>query len=788
MKEIQGSFFGVLCMLNLLLPGSLSASVQYDSNNPQLAFAAQEITSALKEIGREDLRVSLSIKPDGASPEAFQIQRVGSAGIKVTGSDANGAMYGGIEVAEYLKLGLPIENVSREPFLEKRGIKFNIPLDVRNPSYDDSGDAAQENIVNMWDFEGFWKPYIDGLARYRYNTLSLWTCHPYPQMVKLADYPDCAAQDVYKAKAGALDHESKGRYFTKIFMMKKGQHNWVDGCLDTNGDGHLTPEDGTIELVKKMTIDEKIAHWTKVFKHAGDRGIQVTLFHWNVNVHGAKGHYGIEADQTNPKTIAYMRAAVKELVLTYPAITAIGVAAGETDDEELKGDLSTEAFIYKTYGLGVMDAQKERPDREIRFIWRNHSTEMEDVEEQFTSKYTGGPVDVSVKYVVGRIHSSRRPQEWEKRALKAGWLGQGYRIWLNLRNDDLFMHRWGSPDYVRQFIRNMPLEHSPGFMLGSDGYVWGKVFYSTVPELQGQLELDKHWYNFRMWGEMAYNNELGDDYWTAALKHRFSLNSQSAELLHDTWQTISEVVPQINRAVYEGTDYALAPEGCIYGGKTRTGFLTIPSYYYGEGQKSLRRLPQKLKNPPPAGEKPCISIPVWGKAYMNGKHTYFGDDKLTPLQVADNLDRWADVVDAALPRLKSKVGGNVELRDLLWDIESMALLGRYYADKQRCAAKYWVYRESDFDNQYKELHEESIDHIKAAESHWEAYAAVLDKHYKPQLLARTHYLDWNSTLNNGEGSGRDGQALGVKQETQDIINRKYVKPKPMGNKKKNKKK
>ena len=99
----------------------------------------------------------------------------------------------------------------------------------------------------------------------------------------------------------------------------------------------------------------------------------------------------------------------------------------------------------------------------------------------------------------------------------------------------------------------------------------------------------------------------------------------------------------------------------------------------------MRRLPQKLRNPPPAGEKPCISIPVWGKAYMNGKQNDFGDDVLTPLQVADNLDRWADEVDEALPKLKSGAGKNIELRDLLWDIESMAFLGRYYADKQRCA-------------------------------------------------------------------------------------------------------
>lgn len=757
----------------LLSQSFVLADVEYDSAIPQLQFAADEIDGAVAETQRNDLMVTLTVRADNSSPEAFEIQVAAPNRITVIGSDASGAMYGGIEVAEFLKLGLPIAAVQRKPFVAKRGIKFNIPLDARSPSYDDSGDAAQKNIGNMWDFEGFWKPYIDGLARYRYNTLSLWTSHPYPHMVKLPEYPECAEEDVYKAKDGILDHESKGRYFTKIFMMK--DHQWHEGCLDTNGDGKASPEDGTIELVRKMTIDEKIAHWKRVFKHAGDRGIQVTLFHWNVHMHGAKGKYGIEADQTNPHTIEYLRTAVKELVLNYPSITAIGVAAGECDDESLKGDDSTEAYIYKTYGLGVMDAIKEQPDRKIRFIWRNHSTEMEDVEEQFTSKYQGGPVDVSVKYVVGRIHSSRRPQEWEKRALKAGWLGQGYRIWLNIRNDDLFMHRWGNPDYVRQFIRNMPLEHSPGFMMGSDGYVWGKVFYSKVPELQNQLELDKHWYNFRMWGELAYNNELDDDYWAATLKHHFVLDSQRAKLLHDTWQTISEVVPQLNRAVYEGTDFALAPEGCMSGLPTSTGFLTIPEYYYGEGQRVLRRLPQKLRNPPPAGEKPCISIPVWGRAYMRGQQDNFGDDRLTPLQVADNLDCWAGEVDKALPNLRSEAAESVELRDLLWDIESMALLGRYYADKQRCAAKYWVFRESDFDDQYKPLHEESITHIKESESHWKAYAAILEKHYQPQLLARTHYLDWNGTLNNGEGTGRDGRPVGVRKETQDIAEKKYVK-------------
>ena len=43
---------------------------------------------------------------------------------------------------------------SHKRWTNKKGqtsIKFNIPLDARAPSYDDTGSAAEENIVHMWD-------------------------------------------------------------------------------------------------------------------------------------------------------------------------------------------------------------------------------------------------------------------------------------------------------------------------------------------------------------------------------------------------------------------------------------------------------------------------------------------------------------------------------------------------------------------------------------------------------------------------------------------------------------
>lgn len=693
---------------------SLAAAIHYDAKVPQLAFAAEELTQALNESGQTDLDVTLTIKADKASPEAFEIRKT-SNGIEVSGSDANGAMYGGIEVAEFLKMGLPLKNVNRKPLLEKRGLKVNIPWDCRTPSYCDKGTAAQSNIVNVWDFEGFWKPYLDDMARYRYNVLSLWSTHAYPSLVVVPGYEECAMPDVYRVKEELLHPKFDGK---------------IRPDLDANGDGEVTPEDGTMTLVKTMTMDEKIAHWKKVFQHAGDRGIEVQLFHWTVYVNGSEGKYGITPDQTNPKTIDYIRASVKEALLTYPQIKAIGVTSGEDDRRELDGTPdSTENFIFKTYGQGIMDAQADSSwkERDFRFIFRRHGTEYEWVKDAMKD-YTGGVLDTSTKYSVAHMYSSRRPQEWERRIAGEGWLND-YKAWLNLRNDDLFMHRFGSPDYAREFIKNMPHEHIRGFYMGSDGYFWGREFISKEPEMAGRLEIDKHWYNFRLFGEMAYNNDLDDAYWKAVLKHRFP--SVDADLLFQAWETVSEVVPQLNRSVWAATDGDFAPEMC-----QGDSFLSMDNYYYD-------RDPMKMRNLPPAGELPCISIPDWAKKIVAGENADL-KNKLTPLEVADQLDCYAQTALDALPALEAQVGDNVELREVLLDIRSMAYLGQYYADKQRSAAYLMVYRLSG--HQDKAMQEKAVQYIEQSRDHWKAYADVLESHYKTSLHAKTGWFRWYETL------------------------------------------
>ena len=113
-----------LLVISQVLASTALADVECDRTNPRVAFAARQIEAALVETSRDGLTITLEIEVDTEFPESFQVQRVSPQQIRVVGSDASGAMYGGIEVAEALKLGLPIQYVHRTQLIKKRGIKM----------------------------------------------------------------------------------------------------------------------------------------------------------------------------------------------------------------------------------------------------------------------------------------------------------------------------------------------------------------------------------------------------------------------------------------------------------------------------------------------------------------------------------------------------------------------------------------------------------------------------------------------------------------------------------------
>ncbi len=706
MQRKMALLFLVVFVIVLTTRGNCDAkqkvSIIFNENDPRIAFAVGDIKRALADAGyavegtQADLKIVFEIFRTGMGPQAFRIRKEGDNVIRIVGGDSLGAMYGGLELAEMVTLGgdlLGVQEKARKPYIFRRGLKFNIPLDARSPSYDDTGTAAQKNIAVMWDFD-FWQEFLDTLARNRYNVLTLWTKHPYPGWTKLAKYPEIGYDDVCVLK-------------DEVTTISNRQ--W-DGMDMYDGDN--------FKVVKKISLDEKIAFWQKVFQLADDRGIEVYIFHWNIFTFGAKGKHGINDRPDNEKTIEYMRYCIGEFLKTYPQVDGIGVTAGEhVDRQRVKNVGGIEQWLWRTYGQGVMDAKRANPKRELRFIFRQHQANLGNIVDAF--KDFEGPFNTGHKYARARLYSTTT----------SPYLDIEYRedlerhkvpCWLNLRNDDLFVFRWGDADYVREFLQNVPrdlMRFEAGFYMGPDGFVWGREFISKDTDLSGELEISKHWYRFMLWGRLAYDLFLTNDFFEKRLKNRFP-QAESA-LLYDTWAAASQIVPQVNRFFFRVNDFQFSPEGCIY----NQGFLSVEQFF---------------QHPPLRGSG-ILSIQEYASSVIKEE----APDGITPMEVSDNLDRLAEKALNGVKTLRRNSDTNKELAATLTDIESMAYLGCYYADKIRGAAELAVFRA---DPRRKEHQASAVRHLSNAVKEWQAYARVATSQYRPQLFSRTHYMNWEKLL------------------------------------------
>lgn len=609
---------------------------------------------ALPDMGEQDYALRLTGK--GARKTYWAI-----------GGDRIGAMYGGIHMGEIVKaFGLDsVKNEDHKPYIAKRGIKFNIPLDERQPSHDDRGTAAQTNIKNMWDLD-FWTAYLDVLARQRYNVLSLWNQHPFPSMLKLDDYPDVALEDVYN---------------------KQGK-------------------------VKTMSIEQKIEMWKKVMDYAQNRGIEVFIITWNIHMNGAVGKYGISESKDNEITIDYLRKSVEKIFLTYPKLAGIGVTAGENMhgiDPDAK-----EEWLWQTYGKGIQDLEKIQPDRDIRFIHRFWWTDFEKIDSRFGQLRNG--FDMSFKYAQARGYAVYDPKFAEKELLPN--LPEGMSTWWNVRNDDIYNLRWGDPEYVKQFILHFPKgDKTAGFYMGSDRYAWGRESISLNPLLPRELENDKHWYSFLLWGRLAYDPETSTDLLKGLIKDHFP--GVDVESLYTAWQESSKVIPLVNKFHWFGWDYLWWPEAGI-----STGVGAAIAGYHDIND---------FIDAPVFEDSDFMTIPEYAELVLSDQTT----SGTTPLEVAELLESYATKALDLTSNMTAR--GDNELSETIGDIRAMAYLGSYYAKKIRGATNLKLFRDSK-DEKYRAI---AISELEQSLVSWQMYAQVLERQYIKMTIAMQGIFDWD---------------------------------------------
>lgn len=692
-----------LTLLLLLLVNALFAKevgVFYDTKIPQFEFTASEIKKALEMQGHSvalkalsdltdskitchivvalktntDIIASLGIEEGdkdlianlGEQAYALRTEKDKQLCYYAIGGDIAGAMYGGLQLAENISFnGLSgVYNEEDAPYLKKRGIKFNIALDHKAASFDSDGDQDKSNIKDVWDIN-FWKSYLDDLARYRYNTLSFWTLHPFTSMIKLEEYPDVVIEDV---------------------------------------------TDGYGKLVKKMSIEQKIAFWQEVMEYADQRCIDIFYFTWNIFLTTAEGKYGITHEGSNQKSIDYMRKSVKEFLLTYPHVDGIGVTAGER-----MRDLNfaqREKWLWDTYVEGILDAKREQPEREIRFIHRHWNTALSEIMGHFEGY--PDPFEFSFKYARAHMYSSPNIT-FEDFLLDE--MPDGTKCWWNVRNDDIFQLRWGDPEFAREFLLGFDKTKTAGYLMGSDGYTWGRVYFDKDASVKGKNEISKHWYNFMLWGRLGYNPNLPEEVFKNQLQLRYA--EAAVDSLYVAWKTASKIIPQTTRFTWKDWDGNWYPEGCKSG-----SFINVKGFMVGQTMDGS-----------------CIlNIADYCDKELS-KETI---TEITPFDVADNLENYANRSLSLIADINPN--DNKELELILNDITAFAHLGNYYSEKIRGATQLALFMNtSNSENQ-----EQAVAHLEKALVHWKKYAEVLDAQYTPKVLARTGLFDWNKLVKDVE--------------------------------------
>lgn len=658
MKKITARFFAALIWMLCGVWSPLVAETVglfFDPATPQIAFAAGDIKTALENKQYTVVTQSLSALPVAGSGKKIVLANAsdtitlsnltaqGAPLIPILGSqayalrttidsqvsywaiggDATGVMYGGLQLAENITANgfSNTYNTEDSPFLLNRGMKLNLPLDKRIPTYVGgwSSRSAQEAIPHVWDM-AFWQTLIDQQARSRYNVLSVWVHHPFPALVKVPEYPNASLPNIQR----------------------------YDGSIIN------------------LNHDQRVSFWRNVMKYAHDRGMKFYFFNWNIYVDYAKDQYpSLTQDPTNPTTIDYMSKSMKALMETYPELDGFGITSGDGMDGTSEANTT---WTWNAMGKAVSDYLITNPSRNFNLIHRGVKSDPEtcDVIYAPIKAVPNATFNMSAKYAMAHMYSTPTPR----------WTGDidscynlGLKTWLTFRNDDYFYLNWGDPKFVRDFMAGIPRKDSTvvGMYIGIDGFNPSRTYFHKNPALNGQLEVERRWYMEMLWGRLSYSPGMSDDVFKNLLARRYPTVTSAASLF-DAWSLASRSLPKVTELVMKNwsLDFHWYPEACWSDPGRGSGFRTISDAPGATGGFAGQDV---------AAGSNLANIANSAAGQLNGKKSSYA--------VADEMQADSAAALTLIDTIQSN--GNVDLQLAINNVKQMAYLSRYYAHKIRGA-------------------------------------------------------------------------------------------------------
>jgi hypothetical protein len=656
-----------------------SVTIETSLRTPQADYASRRLQEAFaapsaQSLAKANTRIELAIDPK-LGAEAFRItsrkQRV-----SIIGGDARGLIYGALEARQQILDQVPVGKLAGRgltPRLAFRGIKLNTPWDSYRPS-----SALDQHASTMHD-RAFWQAYLDMMVDNRFSVFSLWTMHPFTYMIRPKNFPEAS--------------------------------KWSDA-----------------EFAEWQSL------YRDIFRMAKERGLDTYVVFWSIFVspefaraHNADSrnfypHYYVDGD-TTPTTKRYLRESVTQMLIEYPDLDGIGVSHGEG-----MGGMTPaqrQQFVDEVYVAGALEANKRRAVKLIHRVPFSSglssgpgvSADVEKMTRQAMEKLGdqfSGPIWAEMKFNWSHGHST--PKLIKVHGGKLGDtyfkpLPSNYRVVWQVRNEDFFALRWGSPAFVRRHIaQNGHADYVGGYFTGSETYIPALDYFTAGEPMPGEKwAFQRQWLFYMTWGRLLYDPETRDEVFARAMDHR---HPGAGDRLLKAYELVSQT-PLTLASLYDSRwDFTLYSEGMLALQGEVTKYIGVDAL-----------INQPVLDPD------YLSVTDYVKGRNEGQG--FPQGAKTPLATADALESASrealTLVGAGPPNLAGANQTDVA------DIRAWAHLGMHLAHKLRGAVELHTYRTAGGD----EHKQAAIEHLTKALVAWDELVSITRPIYKDMPL--THY-------------------------------------------------
>lgn len=671
--------------------------IAFDTTSKPVQFGVSEIKKVLTMTGQSvekqwlttsktaaliTIRVLPKMAKSAVQEEGYQLTNQ-SGKIGITATDAVGAMYGAMDVAEQLRMGKTLKTIvskTASPHLAVRALKVNLPwLPYR------TGPAMDVHLDVCKDL-AYWQRLLDMMARNRFNVLSLWSVHPFSFMVKPTSFP----------KANEYSEQE---------------------------------------------MAEWKAFWTSLFRMAKERGIEPYIVNWNIAVSPefAKSYGVMERNDTSAVVKKYTKEVVAQVINEYPDLAGIGITLADWMSNfspvpaglPVMSPKDREDWIEQTVVAGIRAA-----NRPVKFLHRSVlSSEPGELRRVINNASLPDTALVEIKFNWSHGHSTptfalthdshsgkRDDGYWNP-------LPTNYRIQWMVRNEDFFILRWGQPDFIRQHITQNKQLYVNGYFVGSEGYIPAKDYSHVANQhVTWDYAFEKQWLFYELWGRLLYDPTTPDAVFEASFANRYGLKSGGATLGRATPGRVPAGNRTPGRPMLEATaaasqmplrlasffratwDYTLYSEGFL--SPMSTGGLAddVSSFI------SIDELIDHATLDPA-----CLSIKDYTVLVQANKPVPAG--KISPLALADLLDADAQTVLTRVNQLRPDASPTLACE--LTDLETWAHLSRYFADKLRAGVTLQTYRLTGD----KPKQQQAIDLLSKCLTHWQRVSELTASHY-----------------------------------------------------------